>query len=451
MDGAAITTERSILADNSAAASPDCSGDIGSDGTNLLSNAEGCTLDPNDIVTLQPKLKALGVVTPGNMPMHALLPTSPAVDALPNAACASGSDQRGVSRPQLDGCDLGAYELTLSDIDVPASFTLLTPADDTVFTEIDALTALTWSDAGDAVTYTVALDRSSPAEAVISPTTVDAADVCSSGTCSYAIDAAVQALLSDGLYTWTVSATNPGGTVSASNQPFSFTMDAELIELIQNGGFESKTTEAAGFVADDWKGSNNRLRTDKVRKNKDKDGDGVDDKIFSYEGDAALRFKGALFQARKVKQKLKAEDYPAVDAVALGDSLHFSAAVRGKRVGGAARIIVKVFFPEEDTVNPNRAGLPMVDRIKISLPQGTYDYVQLPVEIYTVPSDVSSITVSDVLRVVVVIKYRERTDAGAQLYLDAVSLLHDPQAPAALTIPDLLPVPEAPQGSGWRN
>ncbi len=47
----------------------------------------------------------------------ALLPTSPAVDAIPVANCtdANGNpvttDQRGVSRPQGKGCDIGAYEL----------------------------------------------------------------------------------------------------------------------------------------------------------------------------------------------------------------------------------------------------------------------------------------------------------------------------------------------------
>jgi len=48
----------------------------------------------------------------------ALLPTSPAVDAIPLSACtdASGNpvatDQRGTTRPQGQACDIGAYELT---------------------------------------------------------------------------------------------------------------------------------------------------------------------------------------------------------------------------------------------------------------------------------------------------------------------------------------------------
>jgi hypothetical protein len=48
----------------------------------------------------------------GNADVIALQATSPAVDTIPAAApgC-SGTDQRGTSRPQGSGCDIGAYEL----------------------------------------------------------------------------------------------------------------------------------------------------------------------------------------------------------------------------------------------------------------------------------------------------------------------------------------------------
>jgi hypothetical protein len=42
---------------------------------------------------------------------HALLPGSPAIDAISAGDCAVAIDQRGVSRPQGAGCDIGAYEL----------------------------------------------------------------------------------------------------------------------------------------------------------------------------------------------------------------------------------------------------------------------------------------------------------------------------------------------------
>ena len=48
----------------------------------------------------------------GNTETFALSATSPAVDAIAStAAGCAGSDQRDVSRPQGEGCDIGAYEL----------------------------------------------------------------------------------------------------------------------------------------------------------------------------------------------------------------------------------------------------------------------------------------------------------------------------------------------------
>jgi hypothetical protein len=61
----------------------------------------------------------------GPTPTHALLPGSPAIDAVSLAACtydddgdpgtpevSLAKDQRGVARPQGGSCDIGAYELT---------------------------------------------------------------------------------------------------------------------------------------------------------------------------------------------------------------------------------------------------------------------------------------------------------------------------------------------------
>ena len=43
--------------------------------------------------------------------VHALLPGSPAIDAIPENECAVDTDQYGLARPQGKGCDIGAYEL----------------------------------------------------------------------------------------------------------------------------------------------------------------------------------------------------------------------------------------------------------------------------------------------------------------------------------------------------
>jgi hypothetical protein len=47
----------------------------------------------------------------GNVPTHALLAGSPAVNSIPTGlACLVGTDSRGIPRPQGFGCDIGAYE-----------------------------------------------------------------------------------------------------------------------------------------------------------------------------------------------------------------------------------------------------------------------------------------------------------------------------------------------------
>lgn len=77
------------------------------DGTNnLIENNSGCTLANQK--TGDPNLGPLQNNGNGTLIM-ALLPGSPALNAGDIAACPA-FDQRGVSRPQGEGCDIGAYE-----------------------------------------------------------------------------------------------------------------------------------------------------------------------------------------------------------------------------------------------------------------------------------------------------------------------------------------------------
>jgi len=82
---------------------------------------------PND-----PGLNALGAWGGPTATMLPLTPlhggtTSPVIDAIPVAACQTGvaagitTDQRGVTRPQMTGCDIGAVEVTLTDFQVEAA------------------------------------------------------------------------------------------------------------------------------------------------------------------------------------------------------------------------------------------------------------------------------------------------------------------------------------------
>jgi CSLREA domain-containing protein len=103
---------------------PDC--EMGSDFIgwgNLIGDATGC---PEGLAiaafagtAAQPLDPHIGPLhdNGGPTPTHALLPGSPALDAVLLADCTQGdppqplaSDQRGVTRPQGAGCDIGAYE-----------------------------------------------------------------------------------------------------------------------------------------------------------------------------------------------------------------------------------------------------------------------------------------------------------------------------------------------------
>ena len=73
---------------------------------------------------------------------HALLAGSPAIDAALLANCPA-TDQRGVSRPQGPGCDIGAFELEqepAGDLIAP-TITINTPADGATYLLRQAVTA----------------------------------------------------------------------------------------------------------------------------------------------------------------------------------------------------------------------------------------------------------------------------------------------------------------------
>ncbi len=88
-----------------------CVGTPISNGYNMDDDGSCNLVDTTDISNTDPLLGPLADNGGGNQ-THALLSGSPAVDA---AACVASvtTDQRGVSRPQGAGCDIGAYEAGL--------------------------------------------------------------------------------------------------------------------------------------------------------------------------------------------------------------------------------------------------------------------------------------------------------------------------------------------------
>ncbi|MGH7885179.1 MAG: choice-of-anchor Q domain-containing protein, partial [Thermodesulfobacteriota bacterium] len=113
-DTATVSITNSIVSGNTAADSGDnCYNDGGTinDNGNNLSNDGTCNFsgDNNPSINLGPLADNGGPTL-----THALLSGSSAIDtgndAVCNASPVNGEDQRGISRPQLNSCDIGAFE-----------------------------------------------------------------------------------------------------------------------------------------------------------------------------------------------------------------------------------------------------------------------------------------------------------------------------------------------------
>ncbi|MCB0040603.1 MAG: hypothetical protein KDE23_13035 [Caldilinea sp.] len=120
-----------LLAGNRAGvAGPDCWGHFVSAGYNLVQDATACQISGNltsNILGRPALIGPLALNAPGTTETHALLPTSPAIDA---GSCSAGAitvDQRGVLRPQGPACDIGAFERSLLVEQPLATFLPLTP------------------------------------------------------------------------------------------------------------------------------------------------------------------------------------------------------------------------------------------------------------------------------------------------------------------------------------
>ena len=111
-----VTLRNTILANNSSGnLGPDCMGNFGSDGYNLIGDTEGCTglFGPGDLTNVDAKL---GPLQDNGGPTHtqALLPGSLAINGGNPDGCKDSpgtllsTDQRGF--PRSGRCDIGAYE-----------------------------------------------------------------------------------------------------------------------------------------------------------------------------------------------------------------------------------------------------------------------------------------------------------------------------------------------------
>jgi CSLREA domain-containing protein len=125
VDGGTVTMRNSIIASNTNTTTggpdnciTDVSGTFNSQGFNLVFPVPGCGNNPNDLQgpNVDPKLGPLQA-NGGQVPTHALLPGSPAIDGGLGGSACPATDARGIIRPadgRLTGsavCDIGAYEL----------------------------------------------------------------------------------------------------------------------------------------------------------------------------------------------------------------------------------------------------------------------------------------------------------------------------------------------------
>ena len=99
-----VVLSNTIVANNSS----NCSGPITSNGNNL-ENTNTCNLTGGGDLPSTPAPLAALADNGGPTPTHRLPPESPAIEAGDDGTC-EGADQRGVSRPQGNDCDIGAYE-----------------------------------------------------------------------------------------------------------------------------------------------------------------------------------------------------------------------------------------------------------------------------------------------------------------------------------------------------
>jgi hypothetical protein len=103
-----VTLQNTIVAKQ--LAGPDCAGTITSNGFNLDSDNTCQLTQPSDKPNVSNPLLGPLQDNGGPTQTHALLPGSPAIDAVTSGCPPPATDQRGVARPQGAACDIGAFE-----------------------------------------------------------------------------------------------------------------------------------------------------------------------------------------------------------------------------------------------------------------------------------------------------------------------------------------------------
>lgn len=115
----------------------------------------------------------------------------------------------------------------------PGEFALKIPLDRLII-NVDTFRRFRWDASTEAVTYKLEISRVEPAAAEVLDITLNAVDICTENRCDYPVDDTLRASLSNGSYEWRVTATNPVGETTASNNPGRFRVDDTLPPRVFN-------------------------------------------------------------------------------------------------------------------------------------------------------------------------------------------------------------------------
>ena len=416
-DSVSILVSNTLIGDNIATTNPDCRGNIGSQGSNLIENTAGCTMTGSNIVNQDAQLSGLSLNAPGNTPTHLPRAASPARNAVNASGCAP-ADQRGISRATNGTCDVGALEALNT---VPGAFALLTPANDFIVTSATALQQFTWQESAGALTYAVFLDSGvNGTWTNVFSTSVTGASVCSASVCT----ASFSNPLPDGFYRYRVIAyADTNETAAVSSHIVQVNSVVGLPNLLTNGGFETKSVngQALKWNAKGISGDKRKCNTDTV--------------IYSYKENCAYRFKGTKLENSSIRQRLDLNGLVLAKDNSFRFSFYanYSASIK-------AVVMMKVVY-KKTSIKPSK--------FKLVLPAGDQTWMPLSGEVILKNRKVD--------RVILILKHTAKSgtwlvDDVRAVYLNGTTTARqDGAATRDVQHGGLLPPPAAPDGFRGNN
>lgn len=297
-------------------------------------------------------------------------------------------------------------------------YVLLSPLDEEIITQ-PGMILPEWTDSG-AAQYTFRLfklsdnQRTPIGEVATITGTRDLFDDnidCYAGVCSLFVNVSS---LSDGTYSWTVIDSDGR---EASNGAFLFTIHRFDLELVRNGDMEVDANNDR--VPDGWRGI--RLSADRRLCNNA-------NRTVSFTGNCAFRFRGGPGENSVLRQNLDLSRFSSNTVL----ELSFAVDTNRAPLNNFARVVINYTDGTRSVQN-------------ISIPDTTNGYEVITETIF-INGPVANAN----------LQFRNRQTSG-RIFLDAVSLIavgaDGPPPAGPLSVPDFLPLPDAPEdfrGTGSR-